>query len=135
MNRKNSSVFAQMTKVVESSSHLLIANANDFWEGDRSKIIQANPGAHLWIISQCHTDFFRLGSYPSQKTLHTVVRNALQTYGRRYCDFYRVEISRLNNHLHEKCDRPQGKITLLSPEDAIALIDKSFSFQNQQASA
>jgi len=135
MKTKNNPVFGQMVKAIEDSSHLLVANSNDFWEGDRNKLSQSNPGIHLWIVSQAHTDFFRLGSYPSQKTLRKVVENVLHTYGRRYCDFYQVEIFALNNHIQQLWNRPQGKITLLSPEEAIALIDESFGFQSQQVSA
>lgn len=133
MTSKTTSVFAQMTRIVEESSHLLIANSQDFWEGDRQKISDANPGLHLWIVSQSGTDFFRLGSFPQQRTLLNVLQNRLQTYSRRHVDFYAIEIVRLNNSFPDHWRRPQGTISLLTYEEAIAYIEQAF--QSQKISA
>jgi hypothetical protein len=127
--KNTKSVFSQMTSVVENSNHLLFANSNDFWEGDKRKLGDANPGIHLWVVSQSHTDFFRLNSFPSQKTLLTVVENAIRSYGRKHVDFYVVEIQSLNNHIQERCDRPQGRIQRLTYEATVELINESFTQQ------
>lgn len=129
-NNTDCKVFGLMAQILQDSSFLLAANGSDFWEGDRKKLSQANPGTYLWIVSIAGTDFFRLGNFPSQKVLTTVVRDRTQTYGRGGVSFYRVEITRLNNRLSKTWERPQGKLQRLTAEAVIELINESFA-QNQ----
>ena len=124
---KQKGVYSQMTQIIQSSSQLLISNSNDFWEGDRKKIAEANPGFHLWIVSTSHTDFFRIGSYPSQKTLNAVLRNSIQTYGRNYVQFYKVQITGLNNHIPKRWERPQGSLQRLTYETAVEFVNDAFT--------
>lgn len=132
MNNTECKIFNLMAQVIQESSFLLASNSQDFWEGDRKKLSQANPGTYLWIVSQAGTDFFRLGNFPSQRVLKKVVSDRACNYGRGGVSFFKVEINRLNNRIPKTWERPQGRLQRLTAEAALELIDESFA---QKASA